>query len=267
MNLTRTIRASVTRYNTETLALRDNILAHAGTISASSLLAVDAFVNACKNSGVWPKIIDCGLFIGDQLAAALTKVVSASGSAYLTNHNFVGGDYTEQGASGGLTPDGATKYLDTGVLANAAGLAATAFYNRGVVDNSAFRAMIGAGVNAADYLGLGHTTTPQDQFGYAALLISAGENNKTGLYIGSAATGSDFRLYLNGSQLASSSTPTANPNFALDTFVFAINGNTVPSAYWSGIGSFYAICQALTPVDAGNLSAAVIQLQAALNRV
>lgn len=267
MNFTRSIRSSVTRYNPETWTYQANIIANSGTISSTSLAAVDAFVTACKTANLWSKILDCGVFVGNQLAAALTKLVTDSGSPYLTNENFVGGDYTETGVNGGLTPNGSSKYLKTGVLANAAGVAALAFYNRGVVDNSAERTMIGTEVNSTDRFSLGHLAAPEDVFSFNAQNIVANQNNQTGLYIADAIAGSDYRIFLNGNQLVSYENALTNPNIGTEFYVFAVNDAGTAAEFWSTIGSFYAICQALSAADAANLSAAVITLQLALNRL
>jgi hypothetical protein len=150
MPLTRYVRSSVTRFNAETLTYQANILANSGTISGTSLVAVDNFVTACKAAGVWAKLLDAGVFAGNQLAAALTKLVYVpSGTPYLINHNFTSGDYAETGASGGLQGNASSKYLDTSLQTNVVSLiygpvAALSFYSRGSAVSSGTHVLIGA---------------------------------------------------------------------------------------------------------------------------
>src|SRR4051812_37507521 len=103
-NLIKTRRVSVVRYQAETLNFRDRVTANAGTISTSSLAAVDKFVAYCKTHNLWAKLTDVGVFVGNQLAAALVKLkFPVGGDSLLFNSGFIAADYTETGANGGLT--------------------------------------------------------------------------------------------------------------------------------------------------------------------
>jgi hypothetical protein len=262
-NFIRSRRASVTRYNSETLTYRDNIIANAGTISPASLLAADAFVTQCKATGIWPKLLDVGLFMGDQLAAALVKMISGSGGPTLTNVNFVGGDYHE---NAGLQGDGATKYLRTGELANAAGIASVAFYNRTAVDSAATRTMIGSGATDNNFIGLQHSIGGADVFEFGLSAAPVHQPNAAGLYTGTVPSAGQISLYLGSALVGDIEMAVAAPNIATEFYVFAHNEAGAAAEWWSGLGSFYAIGTALTAADALNLYAAVNQLQTALNR-
>lgn len=89
------------------------VTANGGTYSAATLAAVSTFVKAAKTSGYWTKLNRINLFCGDQLAAALVPLKVGGGGSTDTNVNFVSGDYSE---STGLTGDGTTKYLKTGLI-------------------------------------------------------------------------------------------------------------------------------------------------------
>lgn len=101
-----------------------------GAVSDRTKRAVSAFVRGCKQANVWDKINRINLFCGDDLNACLVPLKIGSGAATDTNVNFVGADYSE---ATGLTGDGATKYLKTGLIPSTALTANSthlAVYNR-----------------------------------------------------------------------------------------------------------------------------------------
>lgn len=264
---TRMRRVSITRYNPETLTLQANIIANAGTISASSLLAADAFVTACKATNVWAKLLDCGLFIGNQLAAAEVKLVyPVGGQGTLTNHGFVGGDYNETGANGGIQGDGATKYFSLGTTGNQAGLGALAFYSRSAMPNDSLRIMLGAGTDNTgdDQIALLHNTHALVA-SWGATDVAGGQTSGLGLFTGTNSA-TDTKLFQDAASLADNQPGVAGANIADEFYLFAGNGGNAAYEFWSGQGSFYALCSALTAGDVANLYAAVQALQIALNR-
>ena|SRR5579884_3769076 len=264
---TRTRRVSITRYNTETLTYRDAIVANAGTISAGSLLAVDAFVTACKANNLWAKLIDCGVFAGDQLAAALVKLVYPNGGqALIVNHGFVAGDYTERGANGGLQGDGVAKYLSLGTTGNVANLGGIAFYMRTACGAGA-QALLGGGLNDGNVIALKHIPAPTGiQLCWGGETISSGGGLAgSELITGTNNAATATTLYQAAAQLVTNAPGQGAPNLPEEFFVFASNeGGAIEFA--SCIGSFYALTQALAAADVANLFEAVQALQIALNR-
>ncbi len=100
------------------------IIAAGGSISATHLTAVKAFVKTGYKDRWWFAIVDCCLFLGADLTSALVKIVAApgAGTSYV-NHNCVSGDY---GATTGVSVSGnSTKYLSTGVIPADQGLGKT----------------------------------------------------------------------------------------------------------------------------------------------
>lgn len=92
------------------------VIAAGGTLTASTLAAVDNLVKSYKKENIWNKKIDIGLFVGSNLAAALVKLKFPSGvQSTLTPTDFVEGDYSQ---ASGLAGDGLTKALNTGVIPN-----------------------------------------------------------------------------------------------------------------------------------------------------
>jgi len=94
-----------------------NVQMNGGRISDATLRSVNTFTVRLKESGVWAKIRDMGIYCGDNLAAALVKLKYPNGvSPVLENLNFEDSDYIERGASGGLKGNGLNKILRTGII-------------------------------------------------------------------------------------------------------------------------------------------------------
>ncbi len=99
------------------------IIAAGGSISATQLTAVKAFVKTGFKDRWWFSIVDCCLFLGADLTSSLVKIVAApgAGTSYVS-HNLVSGDY---GATTGITVSGnTTKYIGSGVIPADQGLGA-----------------------------------------------------------------------------------------------------------------------------------------------
>ncbi len=105
------------------MAWRDAIEAAGSSVSPETMAAANAFARDMKTAGLWEKCIMIDLCAGDNLAAALVRLkVPAGVSRAYTNLNFVSGDYAE---TTGLTGNGTTKSLDTGLNPVALGWSAS----------------------------------------------------------------------------------------------------------------------------------------------
>ncbi len=82
-----------------------------GTVSGGTQTAVGNFITSAKANGYWSNIIRINLFCGD-FAACMVPLKVGGGNTTETNMNFVSGDFSE---STGLTGNGSTKYLKTGI--------------------------------------------------------------------------------------------------------------------------------------------------------
>lgn len=115
-----------TNIHREAIDWHNRVITNGGRVSKSTLKAVSDFCNRIDAGGIRGKFSRLNLICGDDLIAArvpLYRGLSFTGTQYGntidTNVNFVSGDYTERGNSGGLNAgSGGTKYLDTGVLPN-----------------------------------------------------------------------------------------------------------------------------------------------------
>jgi hypothetical protein len=123
----------------EAAAWATRVVANGGSVSGTTLSAVSKFCASISAAGIRDRFFRLNLFCGNSLSAALVPVFrgqSLGGTQYgnttdTNNGPFVGGDYTETGASGGLNANGTTKYLATGFNPYSAGLAETDFHTAG----------------------------------------------------------------------------------------------------------------------------------------
>jgi hypothetical protein len=258
------------RYNPETTDYRDRVIANGGTISEATLDAIEKFVQDCKNALIWDKFLEVAPFAGGNLSAAMVKLVYTAGVAsVITNVNFVSGDYTETGASGGLLGDGATKYLNTGFNAQTylPDNAHLSFYLREDVSAAGNRSMLGA-LTASDQYWIG-SLVPASQvnarLGQTHTGTLAAAFNK-GFYIGSRTASNLIKLYKNGATVASDSTSVTHTKPNLNIYAFGWNSLGTAAAYLPARGSFYSVGQALTDAESAVLNDAVQTLQRNLNR-
>jgi hypothetical protein len=107
----------------EALAWRSAVIANGGTVSASTMTAVTTFCRSIDAAGLRDRFYRLNLFCGTGLEAALvplyrgpSRTGTQYGNAADANVNFVSGDYT---LATGLTGNGSTKYLQTGVSSSA----------------------------------------------------------------------------------------------------------------------------------------------------
>jgi hypothetical protein len=122
----RLLRPRSTGFHPEAQAWRNRVITNGGTVSGSTLAAVNNFCRSIDAAGIRDRFYRLNLFCGTELSAALVPLyrgTSRSGSQFGgttdTNLNFVSGDFADTGAGGGLTGNGTSKYLNTGLAPNA----------------------------------------------------------------------------------------------------------------------------------------------------
>jgi len=138
----RLLRPVATGFHPEAQVWRNAVIANSGSVSPATLKAVSDFCKSIDAAGIRDRFLRVNLFCGDFNAALVplyrgqSRTGTQYGNATDTNSNFVSGDYTETGTSGGLaTGAGNTnKTLDTGLLPQPAGISHDnshmAFYSR-----------------------------------------------------------------------------------------------------------------------------------------
>lgn len=118
----RLLRPRASGVHPEAASWRTRVVANGGSVSTTTMQAVDRFCRTIDAAGIRDRFYRLNLFCGTGLAAALVPLYrgpSASGATFGdatdTNNNFVSADYVETGTTGGLKGNGSTKFLATGL--------------------------------------------------------------------------------------------------------------------------------------------------------
>ncbi|HMJ91683.1 MAG TPA: hypothetical protein VK530_17810 [Candidatus Acidoferrum sp.] len=248
-------RTSVYRFESETLDFKGLIASEEGTISAASLRSVDQFVKTCKNFNVWDKLEDVGLFVGDQLAAALCKI-KAGGGVTIINDGYIEGLYDE-GVGIMASEDG---FLDTDVVINDV---------LGTRESGGLVVYAMQGVAEAGGTLIGNAQTRLSSDGAEMTFDWGGETVFTsvgaGFYSGQIEAGQQLsRRYFNN---ALDNQPGGDTAQATDDSLYLLAKNQAGVAdRYSGILGFYAVTRGLNVTESNSLYVAVQALQVALGR-
>lgn len=266
------------------------VLAAGGSVSSTTAAAVSQFCNAIDAAGIRNKFYRLNLFCGTSdasLNAVRTPLYlgpSLSGAIYGnttdTNVNFVAGDYAETGASGGLTGNGSTKSLQTGIRPDQM---PTGFESN--VHLAAYRRTAGNGqaLLGSYYF---HTSIATDKHNYELALDGGvlGRESGAQVPVGSSyprftlatrSSSSSMFAYANGTAGMENSNALAVAAFGIPFTVFARNLVTgAPPTAGSYGATFhttstlggYSIGASMSPAQVSAYTAAMQAFQAALSR-
>jgi hypothetical protein len=255
----------------------NRVRANGGTVSGTTLAAVDRFCKAIVAAGIRDRFYRLNLFAGTGLTACLVPLYrgpSLGGTQYGgttdTNVNFVSGDYAE---STGLTGDGTGKYLNTGFnvsdLPGAANCHLSS-YIRGTQSIATARTLIGVlfnGVTDRYRIFLNTSTTGNYQLaselGKSTQAGTTRANASGGLIVSSRTSTTSFTIYDDAVSIDTNATSTAETTGASPFFVFARNG---PVEYYNGIMAGYSIGGGMTGAQVTSYYNAMNAFQSALNR-
>lgn len=236
------------------------VQAAGGSYNAVTLAAMSNFCVSAKAAGIWTKLNRVNLLCGNQLAAALIPLKAGSGTATETNVNFVGGDYTE---ATGLTGNGTTKYLNTGLAQNVFTAASRHLmaYERVRATGTADTSIGSDTTSNVNMWGLRTTAGVAADTQYSASVTSAGPTlvaAGVGMFVGNSESDTTADLYKNGAIAATLAVAAATPS-AEALFVLGNNrsgavagaSNATLAGYSAGLGltaaevaTYYTIMQA-----------------------
>jgi hypothetical protein len=265
----------------------NRVYQNGGTVSSATAAAVNTFCESIASAGIRDRFYRMGIFAGSNLNAALVPLYRGPslggtqyGNATDTNNAFVGigTDYAETGATGGLTGNGTTKYLNTGFnvdqLPGAANCHLSSFIT-GTQDITSVRTLVGTIFNSVTdryrlFLRTDSSTPPN-----YTLQIDLGKsegasqinrtNTSGGLLVGSRTSTTNLSLYAGGVSAAAPNTnPTAETTGASPFFVFARNG---PTEYYNGRMAAYSIGAGMTAAQVTAYNTAIQAFQTAMGRV
>ena len=282
----RLLRPVASANHPEAQVWRNAVVGGGGSVSTATLKAVSDFCKSIDTAGIRSKFRRLNLFCGNSDASLVavrtplyrgeSRTGTQYGSSLDTNVNFVEGDYTETGASGGLLGNGTSKYLNTGFNVDQLPGAANchiASYIRGTQDIASARTLVGVLFNSVTdryrlFLQLSGSSAPnygiQTELGKAN---SASANNRTntngGLLIASRTSTTSLTLYDDAVSIGTSAVSTAETTGASPFFVFARNG---PTEYYNGRMAGYSIGAGLSNAEATSYYNAMNTFQTALSR-
>jgi|GEM_PF-2261392 len=253
----------------------ERIVANGGTISNSSLVIIDSFVNGCKADGTWD-IISQGIvmpFVGNNLAAAVTPLCAPYG-AIVTSYGFVNGDYSE---AAGLTGNPIlAKYIDTGVAATKfPGNFSQGFYSRsessavggkdcGAIDNTLPPGQSRIYMSALDIFNGRALAYGYSSSGQIAITVT----DSLGFYLAIRQSDTDLRLLKKGVQIGSNTTPGGLPCTG-NNFIFGYNLSGDPNPLRNPSGrtcGFYMFTPGMTLAQGVSVSTRVQDMQTSLGR-
>ena len=281
----RLLRPRATGFHPEAQAWRSAVVGGGGSVSASTLKAVSDFCKSIDADGIRSKFRRLNLFCGNSdasLVAARTPLYrgeSRTGTQYGsdldTNVNFVEGDYTETGASGGLLGNGTSKYLNTGFNVDQLPGAANchlASYIRGTQSNASARTLIGTLFNGTTdryrmFL-LDAAAGNYRVFSELGVSAQAGAatslpNASGGLIVSTRTSATSLTIYDDGVSIATNTNSVSAVTGAAPFFVFARNG---PTEYYNGRMAGYSIGAGLSGAEATSYYNAMNTFQTALSR-
>lgn len=260
------------------------VVANGGSVG-SSLPAVNTFCKAIAAAGIRDRFYRLNLFCGasdaslNAVRTPLFRGPSLSGTQFGnatdTNNLFVEGDYAETGSSGGLTGNGTTKYLATGLVPFNAGMTEQNYHNSGYFPatlntSGEFIAAVVSNRSSAFFPAF---TTQGMYARFGGLSVSGLENAtlpaRNGHLMGQRIAGAGVG-YRNGVNLASGASTASQVAFATDQppalFVFARNNAGSPTNYFTGRACMYSIGIEFTDAQALAFYNAVQAFQTALGR-
>ena len=221
------------------------------------------FYAGLKTDGVWDKLTEFYLLAGKTFDGLTVK---GKGTGTLTNNNFVTGDYLGVGTGAGLTGDGSTKYLDTGLSGGSldGDDHSLSGYVQAFTISGRFLVGMrdGVGVTAGTEILVnleGHQV--RMPFSSAGMATSA---NGASYLVGSRRGANDAEAYVNG---VSDATDTSTASLTLASYpyyLFAANDGGSSLSRSDATLTFAHIGTGLTDTDASNLSTRVNTLMTAL---
>jgi len=256
-----------------------------GSVSGTTLSAVDRFVKAIHAAGIRDRFYRLNLFCGNSdgnlnaVRTPLYRGPSLGGTQYGgtidTNINFVQGDYSESvGLNANGTAGNSSKYIDTGLSPDAMPTLATGHASvfKGAGSVGAFTiGLIGSRTATQFYYlrQVSGTDALSANWGSGLMISGATSRTGAGLSLFTRTAGNAMNGYFNTtSDLSETATrvPAANAN-AFAVFGFRNTDGTVSSFVgWPYVISAYSIGAGMTAAQVASYHTALTAFLAALGR-
>jgi hypothetical protein len=254
----------------------NRVYANGGTVSASTAAAVNTLCNSLDAASLRDRFYRLNLFCGSNLNAALVPLYRGPslggtqyGNATDTNNAFVGvgTDYAE---TGGLTGNGSSKYLNTGLAPSALPSVATghmAAYIPQITPTDTTKAFLGTASGSHQYnlyyrLNSG-TGLAQSRTAWGGNSVhdanEPGGVFRGGLRLSTRTGATALRTYLNSTEVSLNETSVTPASHVNNWLVFAYNSAGTPIQYSPDSIRAYSIGGSM---DAGQVAAYYTAMQA-----
>ena len=278
----RLLRPIASGVHPEANAWRSAVVANGGSVSASTMRAVSKFCADIDAANIRDRFYRLNLFCGTSDGSLIAPRVplyrgpSRTGTQYGdsldTNVSFVQGDYTETGASGGLTSSG-SKRLRTGFkpteLPDAVGDTHIGAFVFAHTPTAANHWMIGTRESTAATMYMRTTSTSGGAWNVnsgAAISHTYGGALPSALYVASRRTTTDLEIYENATSRGTSSSTSSVTPYDGDNWVFSVNNQgSSPGSFPFRMGG-YTLGIGMTSGQVASLSAAWAAFNTALSR-
>ena len=277
----RLLRPLASGVHPEAAAWRSAVVANGGgTPSATTMRAVSKLCSDIDKAGIRDRFFRLGIFAGPSLNACLVPLYrgqSRTGTQFgnttdTNNGPFVSGDYAETGASGGLTGNGSSKYLNTGLapsvlsdtsrhlaayVGSVSNLAFSAYMACRSTGSTGFFKLWMVSSTTLRYHTLGPNTAPT---------IGDVANHAAGFYHGDndATTGYYYRNGVESVTADTGQTPTAGAT--RNVLVFANNTENGVEGFSNGRLCGYSLGAYMTATQKADYYTAMQAFQTALSR-
>lgn len=251
----RLLRPRTGGFHPEASDWRSRVIANGGTVSGSTLTAVSNFCRSIDSAGIRDRFYRLNLFCGNDLSACLVPLYRGQsrtgtqfGNTTDTNNNFVSGDYSPSGSAAGLTGNGTTKYLATGVAQIYAG-SNEIHLAMGFVPNTAagYQCALGARYNVTNSVAVevrganANLRVAAFSGGNAQAAYSPSSGRNSFIFNATNPAANSYETWIRGVSFDTRTLGAYNATSTANFLVFAGDTNGTASAHFSGSSDFYSI--------------------------
>ena len=259
----------------------NRVRTNGGSVSGTTLSAVDRFVKAIHAAGIRDRFYRLNLFCGnsdDSLNAVRTPLYRGPsltgtqyGNATDTNNNFVAGDYNETGATGGLKGNAVNKALNTGLLLSDLPSSPNGHISAWAKGQTVVRSgwIVAWGAGYANGAFIEHSASGSRNVSFGREFFGSITANSVRQFLVTRSSTTDQRTYEDGSLVDTNTTAptgTTTANAAVAFHIFARRVGTIIEAYTDARMNCYSIGDNLSGAQVASFRSALATFFATLGR-
>ena len=259
---------AATGVDADAAAFFSRVYTAGGALSYTEVSATETLVSDMKSAGIWTAMRAVYPMVGASAAACAQNLKSSSFTGTFTS----GWTF----ASGGVTGNGTSAYMNTNFIPSSDYTSATNFglflYTSSTISvvERDFGIYTGMSAPSLSLTSKDGTNSKADLFSFATARIDVSGYNVQGFYIGSRTASNSAKLFRNGTSIG---TTTAAAGTAPSIFLVLGGANLSSSNPITTVGvfsaktfSFAGTCDGLTDTQASNFYTAVQAFQTTLSR-